>query len=169
MGTDKAFLEIDGVPMARRVADALADAGCSTVYAVGGDSTRLRRLGFVTLADQFPGEGPLGGIVTALHLAISPTDVVVVAACDMPSLDGATLQHLLAELGDADIAMAHSDRLEPLCSCWRGTVLDHLRSEFEHGVRAVRDAVAQLDVVLVQVATDAISNLNTPADLPLPR
>ena len=51
MGTDKAFIEIDGVPMARRVASALADAGCESIYAVGGDSIRLRRLGFVTLAD----------------------------------------------------------------------------------------------------------------------
>jgi molybdenum cofactor guanylyltransferase len=169
MGTDKALIEIDGIPMARRVAGALADAGCTTTYAVGGDSTALRRLGFVTLSDQFPGEGPLGGIVTALHLAVAPTDVVVVAACDMPRLDGATLLRLIAELGVADVAMAHSDRLEPLCSCWRASALEHLRSEFEHGVRAVRDAVAKLVVAQVQVDDDVISNLNTPADLPVPR
>jgi molybdopterin-guanine dinucleotide biosynthesis protein A len=166
MGTDKAFIEIDGVPMARRVANALTAAGCESVYAVGGDSVRLRRLGFVTLADQYPGEGPLGGIVTALHLAVDPGSMVVVAACDMPSLDGDTLALLVSSLGDADVVMAHSDRLEPLCSCWRGDVLDHLRSEFEHGTRAVHDAVATLEVVQVQVEASVISNLNTPGDLP---
>jgi molybdopterin-guanine dinucleotide biosynthesis protein A len=166
MGTDKAFIEIDGVPMVRRAASALAKAGCATIYAVGGDSVRLRRLGFVTLADQYPGEGPLGGIVTALHLAIDPGATVLVTACDMPSLDGDTLAMLASSLGDADVVMAHSDRLEPLCSCWRGEVLDHLRSEFEHGTRAVHEAVASLRLAQVQVDAAVISNLNTPDDLP---
>ena len=30
MGTDKAFVEVDGVPMARRVADALVRSGAAT-------------------------------------------------------------------------------------------------------------------------------------------
>jgi molybdopterin-guanine dinucleotide biosynthesis protein A len=165
MGTDKAFVEIDGVPMARHVANALTAAGCDAVYAVGGNSTGLRRLGFVTLADQYPGEGPLGGIVTALHLAVDPRSFVLVAACDMPMLDDVTLTRLMQAIGDADVAMACSDRLEPLCSCWRAGCVEHLRDEFEHGVRAVHEAIADLRVVEVAVSRDVVSNLNTPDDV----
>ena len=36
MGRDKASLEIDGRPMAARVADALLEAGAAEVFCVGG-------------------------------------------------------------------------------------------------------------------------------------
>ncbi|HEX2785027.1 MAG TPA: NTP transferase domain-containing protein, partial [Ilumatobacteraceae bacterium] len=53
MGVDKATLRIQGVAMARRVADVLLAAGCALVIAVGGDSVELRRLGLDGVADEF--------------------------------------------------------------------------------------------------------------------
>ncbi|MET0580139.1 MAG: NTP transferase domain-containing protein, partial [Ilumatobacteraceae bacterium] len=66
MGTDKAFVEVDGVPMAERVAAALSGGGCSPVSYVGGDVALLARFGRTVHADRFPGAGPLGGVLTAL-------------------------------------------------------------------------------------------------------
>ena len=66
MGVDKAAVEVDGTPMARRVGDVLAAAGCSPVIAIGGDPTALGHLGLDVVDDGFPGQGPLGGILTAL-------------------------------------------------------------------------------------------------------
>ena len=40
MGTDKALVEVDGVPMAERVAGALHAGGCAPVVFVGGDGAR---------------------------------------------------------------------------------------------------------------------------------
>ena len=37
MGTDKAFVEVGGQPMAERVAAALEEAGCAPVVFVGGE------------------------------------------------------------------------------------------------------------------------------------
>ena len=45
MGTDKAFVEVDGVAMAERVATALVAGGCEPVVLVGGDHVLLARLG----------------------------------------------------------------------------------------------------------------------------
>ena len=66
MGRDKALLEIEGIPMARRVAEVMRLAGCIPVFAVG--PARLAA-GLDVVSDDHPGEGPLGGILTALRAA----------------------------------------------------------------------------------------------------
>ena len=114
MGVDKATMPVDGVAMARRVADALAAAGCSPVSAIGGDPAELGRLGLELIVDRYPGDGPLGGILTALAVQ-APAAVV---ACDLPGLRAATVTSLLDALGDHDAAIAFSDRAEPLCAVW---------------------------------------------------
>lgn len=81
MGRDKALVEVDGVPLARRVADVLVAARCDRVVAVGGDGPALEALGLHVVADRWPGEGPLGGLATALA-ACAVGDVLVLAPCD---------------------------------------------------------------------------------------
>src|SRR5687768_5401850 len=85
MGADKALVEGDGLAMARRAADALWAAGATEVMAVGGDAQALGRLSLEVVRDLHPGEGPLGGILTAL--AATDEDVVVVLACDLVAAD----------------------------------------------------------------------------------
>ncbi|HEU5454982.1 MAG TPA: NTP transferase domain-containing protein, partial [Nocardioides sp.] len=88
MGTDKALLEVDGIPLARRVANALRAAGADPVVAVGGDLEALGALGLHAEPDLHPGEGPLGAILTAL--AATTEAVVVGRACDLPAADADT-------------------------------------------------------------------------------
>src|SRR5690606_15244567 len=66
---DKAMVEVDGVPMARRVAHALRAAGATGVVAVGGEREAAEALGLRWRADEVPQEGPVGGIVSAADLA----------------------------------------------------------------------------------------------------
>jgi molybdopterin-guanine dinucleotide biosynthesis protein A len=68
MGRDKAFVVVDGEPMVVRVARALQGAGAAEVVAVGGDEAGLSAVGLAHLPDDHPGEGPLGGVLTALRL-----------------------------------------------------------------------------------------------------
>ncbi len=161
MGRDKATVPVGGVAMARRIADVLLAAGCSSVATVGGDPVALAVLGVEHLADDHPGEGPLGGILTALRLG-SP---VVVVACDLPRLTAATVTRLIAGLGDHDVAMADTGRLEPLCAIWTAPATPVLRTRFEAGERAVHRAIEGLDVTLIAAAADDLRNVNTPDDL----
>ncbi len=161
MGVDKAAFEVDGVPMARGVADVLAAAGCVPVIAVGGDVAALGRLGLDVVDDQFPGEGPLGGIVTALSVG-APAAVV---ACDLPNLRPATMTALIAALGDHDAAVAFSDRAEPLCAVWAASAEAVLRRRFESGERAVHRVLVGLDIAWVAVVAADLRNVNTPGDL----
>jgi molybdopterin-guanine dinucleotide biosynthesis protein A len=162
MARDKALVVIDGTAMAARVAAALTEGGCDPVVMIGGDQPALAALGLVVVDDRWPGEGPLGGIITALQYFDAPT---VVAACDLPWLDPSVVRALRAAAG-ADVAVATTDRDEPLCACWMPTALPELRRRFGEGERAVHRTLLSLNVCRVPVAAAALRNVNSPADLP---
>ncbi|CAN5718203.1 molybdenum cofactor guanylyltransferase [soil metagenome] len=168
MGTDKSILPIDGVPMAERVAQALEAAGCAPVALIGGDPARLADLRRPFIADRWPGQGPLGGVITALH-ASNGTDVVV-AACDLAWLDPATVGQLLAAARSTqptpDAVVALTTRLEPALAWWSATCLPALEAQWARHVRALREAIDALDTVMVvDVDPSALRNVNTPHDV----
>jgi len=167
MGTDKAFVEIDGEPLAIRVAGALERAGATRVVAIGGDVERLRALGLEAHPDRVAGQGPLRGIVTALEVA--DTDVVFVAACDLLAPDEHAMEEVLGALTpDADVAMPRTDRLEPLLAAYRRRCLPHLTGELDSGERAPHRAIEGLAVVQVRLQdANATRDADTPGDLPI--
>jgi molybdenum cofactor guanylyltransferase len=169
MGTDKALLRVGGVAMATRVADALRAVGCTEVVAVGGDPELLEPLGIAVCADLLPGEGPLTGIITSLHLHAGRDDVdVLVAACDLPDLGPDDLRQLVIVADrrrDADVVMAATDRRHPTCALWRDTARGPLHEAFRAGERAVHRAVGGLVVVEASLRADALRNINTLDDL----
>ena len=165
MGRDKAMVPVDGVPMAARVAEAVRQAGAEPVLAVGGDQAALEALGLTWVADRHPGDGPLGGILSAFG-AIGHHDLVVVLATDLPDLDAAVVRALVEGLASHDVAVAGGARAEPLCGVWRVASCEPvLTSAFERGERAVHRAMAPLDRVVVPVPAQHLRNVNHPDDL----
>lgn len=173
MGRDKAFIEVEGMPLVRRVAGALVAGGTQWPVVVGGDRQALEALGFTYLADGWPGEGPLGGIATALGWAGGD---VVVAACDLIGLDAASVAAVVdagddagAELVGAgvDVVVAVTDRLEPLLARWSPTAAPVVVEALDAGERAVHRVLldGRLRVRRVMVDPRAVRNANTPADL----
>ncbi|HRB03243.1 MAG TPA: molybdenum cofactor guanylyltransferase [Ilumatobacteraceae bacterium] len=164
MGRDKALVEVDGVAMVVRVANALRAAGCWPVFAVGGDQAALAALGVRVIADLYPGEGPVGGVITALG-ACDTADVVVVA-CDLPYLTIDTVHALVAASGVAPVTVAVTDRVQPLCALWSREVLAALRVSFDGGERRLMALVDQFETVQVAANPQDLANLNAPGDLP---
>jgi molybdenum cofactor guanylyltransferase len=161
MGRDKAMVAVDGVVMARRMADLLVKAGCADVVAIGGDAPGLAAAGLECLRDRYPGEGPLGGILTALSYGAP----CLVVACDLPQLGSASLIDVVATLGSHDAAMARSDRPEPLCAAWSARAAGSLQRHFDSGERAVHRAIVDLDIAWVTLPAAELRNVNTPDDL----
>lgn len=169
MGTDKAFVEVDGVAMAERVARALVAGGCEPVAFVGGDSVGLGRFGRPAHPDRWPGEGPLGGVLTAL--AAANGDDVVVAACDLPFLDGPTVRQLLRAVAGRggeglDVVVARTERLEPALAWWAAAAAEDIARRWERGVRTLHEVTGALRRVEVAVDGAVLRNVNSPSDLP---
>jgi molybdopterin-guanine dinucleotide biosynthesis protein A len=165
MGRDKALLPFRGRPLAAAVAAAVQEAAGHTILI--GNPSLAAVTGFPALPDEFPGEGPLGGILTALRSTTA--DWNLVCACDMPGLTGAFLSVLFeaAESCDADVLVpvSPSGRLEPLCAVWHRRSLGALESVFAGGIRKVADALAGMRAVRYRVTEIApFQNVNTPED-----
>jgi molybdopterin-guanine dinucleotide biosynthesis protein A len=165
MGTDKALLQFGGRAMAAIARDALVGAGAADVLAVGGDAAALTALGLRAVPDRWPGEGPLGGVIVAMHEARH--DVVVVLACDLPRIEAAAVTALVHGLGDADAAVPAVDgRPQVLVAAYRRACVGALEQARAEGVRRLRDAVGRLRVADVALADPGwVRNVNQPADL----
>ena len=164
MGRDKAFVVVDGVAMATRVAAALRLAGCHPVFAVGGDQRALEAMGIEFVADLHPGEGPVGGVITALEACAAPT--VVVVACDLPYLTAGTVSALVEAAAEVQAVVAATDRMQPMCARWSQSALDVLRREFDAGERRLLAVLDQLETRQIPANPQDLANVNTPDDLP---
>lgn len=170
MGRTKALVDVDGAPMAQWVIAALRGVGCVEVTAIGGDPDELSALDAAVIPDDHPGEGPLGGIATALRIHGShPGGDVLVVACDLPFLGPDDLDRLVtagaADL-DADAIVARTNRREPGCALWRPSSRAVVRSAFGDGERAVHRVLDALRVVEVDLPVSSLRNINAPGDLP---
>jgi molybdenum cofactor guanylyltransferase len=160
MGVDKATIPVEGVAMAARVAAALRSAGATEVVMVGSPVEGER-----AVPDDHPGEGPLGGVLTAL--AWSGPEGVVVAPCDLvaPSPSAFTaLADALEGHRDALVAVAGLD--EPLPIALRPAAIEALQRAFAGGERSLRRALAGLDPVVVALGPTAVADADTPDELP---
>ena len=174
MGRDKALLEVGGRPLALTVASTLRAAGARRVLAVGGDAAGLAALGIEVVPDLHPGEGPLGGLVTAL--AAARAEVVVVLACDLPGVDEHSVRSVVQALvADPRLAAAWPVEERPgggvvqhvLHGAWRvPAALDALQVAFEAGERSVVRAAAGLATREVRgIEPSTLRNANRPEDL----
>jgi molybdenum cofactor guanylyltransferase len=166
MGRPKSLIEVAGVTMVRRIAAAMTESGCISVVAIGPAEIAD---GLDRVDDLYPGEGPLGGILTALASAAGAA--VLVLACDLPSIDAPSLAKLIDASGrGADVVAARSStpagRLEPLCALWQPVAAATLGAAFDGGERAVHRAMAGLTVIEVSLDDRVLTNVNAPEDLP---
>ena len=145
----------------------------SAVIVVGGDAPRLEELGLPQIADEFPGEGPLGGIISALgHFASTeePVDAVVILACDLVSPSDAAVRSVAAAMDDpaVDVVLpVVDDHAQWLHAAWRIRTLDSLSADFSSGVRAPRNAVGKLTVQMIRGEDSTwFRDANRPEDLP---
>ncbi len=159
MGRDKARLPFRGGDLVSTVASAVANAA--------GNVTLVGHSELPAIPDRYPGEGPLGGILTALHHTAADWNLVV--ACDMPELSAAFLRELLPRAmgSTADVLLPYGpDGLpQPLCAVYRRRALAALEGHFAHGVRQVTAALEGIAVERFAVAELSLfQNVNTPED-----
>jgi molybdopterin-guanine dinucleotide biosynthesis protein A len=176
MGASKALLEIRGETMLARAVR--LPASLAVRCKVIGPPSLQEHVHVEVAEDAYPGCGPMGGIATALGLAVrhSPSKTWnLILACDMPYLTPEWLHYLIARAiaSESGVVLAADDRgWEPLCAMYRSTAGAAIASALERGVRKVTDGLAGLKVEIVEPAQwkrfdsggRLFKNVNTPED-----
>lgn len=129
------------------------------------------------VVDLFPGQGPLGAIITTLTAAAATRgraqaiDMVVVLAVDVPLVKPATIRRLInavvatdAHLAN-DAAVAFGQRDHWTCLAIRTAALNTLHATFGQGERAVHRAFSLLRVTRIDGSEDEFLNINDRAML----
>lgn len=145
MGTNKALLELGGVPLIVRTAR-LVESASGTKPTIVGSPEIYARLRLRAIRDDWPNAGPLGGVATALRASESKWNLIV--ACDLPYLTKPWLEHLIrrAECSNADVVLPVSDAgAEPLCAMYNKSSESAIWLALDRGVRKVTDGLAGLD------------------------
>jgi molybdopterin-guanine dinucleotide biosynthesis protein A len=162
MGTDKATLIHDGVALAQRGIDALLGAGIERVVVVGGSHD----FGVELIPDRDPGAGPLGAVVTALA-AVAPSDVVILP-CDLPGIDAATVNTLLASAAASQavpvVVGTVGGRPAWPIGVWRQSAAEPLRAAWAAGERSLNRAASPLSIGPVELGARA-ADADEPGDL----
>ena len=155
-GSPKALAQFDGETLADRAWRLLGDA-CDERIAVGKHDDGID-LPFDVLDDGTDVRAPIAGVVAGLRAARN--EVVVVIPVDTPLLTKAAVH----ELADAcrDVAVPASG---PLPGAYRRSALPALERALSAGRLALREAVAELDVAVVDLDAALLANVNTPDDV----
>lgn len=174
MGADKASLvHPDGRPLARRMLDLLEQVGCDSVVISLRHDQELPPAVLISdrvsiVRDPEDGSaGPLVGILAAMRSA--PEADWLVLACDLPRLDGATLQHLIDLRNPDEPFLAYRSEFdglpEPLCAIYSAGALAILESAQAAGFCCPRKVLIQNHGRLLDpVEPGALDNANTPQD-----
>jgi molybdopterin-guanine dinucleotide biosynthesis protein A len=178
-GKDKAIAILGGEKMLWRTCKLLAKSANSVavVCPPGRYEASLSLENLPKLADRWPGEGPLGGILTALHDTKATTNCAwnIIISCDMPFLTHEWIEYLCerARFSAAEVVIPQSGHgLEPLCACWRTSAAAMLQAQFDAGVRKVTEALKPLPLEVLDEkdwkrfdsAGRLFWNMNTQAD-----
>ena len=170
-GSNKALVEVEGVPLIEHVIRVLNNLFDHTVLITNtpGEYTYLR---LPMYQDLVKGLGPLGGIYTALKRISTQAGFFV--ACDMPHLNPDLISHMVGVAKDHDAVVPRVGwKLEALHAFYRKTCLPAVEELITHRQYQV---IRFLDAVSTRYVDEAeirefdpdlrsFFNINRPQDL----
>ncbi|MFW6117901.1 MAG: molybdenum cofactor guanylyltransferase [Chloroflexota bacterium] len=174
LGQSKALQVIDGKTLIQWVIDRLATVSTEIIIATAhGEaipcSSAVRTK---TVADIYPGKGPLTGIYSGL-MASSGSRAIVVG-CDTPFLSVGLLEYMARVCSIFDVVVPRTkNKLEPLCAVYSKNCLIPIRGLLEQDEQRIRKLYSKVKVKYVE--EDEINrfdpehlsffNVNSQADL----
>ncbi len=168
MGTDKAGLPVSseaGCPV-------FFERICRSVrcfpgrYLSENAAQNYRFPGFRAVRDEYPGSGPMGGILTVLGHA--EQDSVLFIACDMPEYPEAEALRIAGlYCGEDALIPVANGKWQPLAAIYSRRMIPVFQEAIRKGEFRIRDAIMKTDFRLAAVPeelTEFYLNINTPGD-----
>ena len=169
---NKAFLEMEGRSFLARSL-AVLEPIFDEIMVIGHDAESYGQYGVPVYPDLRPGNGSLGGILTALTRSSGERTFCV--ACDMPFLSPAVVRRLVERSSEGWQAVLPrlSPGVEPLCAVYSSSlvpVMEELLDRSERRIRLALDEertcyVEEEELRLLDPDLLTFVNINTPADL----
>ena len=176
---DKAFADLAGVPMVRRVAERVGSVTDELVVNCRADQRRRMDDEVaewpqpVTVAvDQEPDQGPMAGIATGLRA--TNAEYAAVVACDMPFVDPDFVDFLFERAASADAAVPRRTDgwYQTTQAVYRtDSMLEACDSALERGegkilapLETLEYAVVDDETVTRHASTETFENVNTRAE-----
>ena len=177
MGRDKRFLQLGGESLVRRVLSVYERLFTDILIVVAEPVQELSGMEHRIVTDLIPHCAALGGLYTGLSLARHPR--IFAAACDMPFLNAAIIEHLLG-YDDGDVVMPKlTTGLQPMHAVYAKTCLPYFKLMMANHNLSIQSVLDNHDLRARLVEEDALKvfdpqlvsflNLNTPADAELAR
>lgn len=174
MQRDKAFLEVEGIPLWRRQLRLLEELEPSEIFISGPAREEWRDQGCTIIPDTRVDAGPLAGLAATLSHCTTP--LLLALAVDLPRMTTFFLRELLTDCtGDETGTVPRlGDCFEPLAATYPRRALALARRDLDANRHALQDFVADC-VAAGFVRPKRIApgeaalffNLNTPEDLQL--
>jgi len=173
MGKNKAFIEIDGVPIIQRI-HTLFKILFSEIIIVTNEVELFQNFEAKIHRDLIPGQGVLGGLYTGIYY--SSFSHAFCVACDMPFLNGSVIRYLIEKMEGYDVVVPRTeDGLHPLHAIYSKKCLDPIRKIIEHNQFKIMDFYPMVKVNIVEetefwtldLARESFLNVNTPEELRL--
>jgi molybdenum cofactor guanylyltransferase len=171
MGKNKAFLSVHGQRIIDRTRDLFVEI-FDEVLLVTNSPLEYLDLNLRMCTDLYPGKGSLGGIFTGLFHASNSH--AFVAACDMPFLNRALIEHLGTFIPGYDIVIPKTDDgLQPLHAIYSQKCLpfmEELMAQNDFKILNFFHKVKKREVPAEEIRSfdpELLSffNINTPEDL----
>ena len=177
MGLDKRFLKLGGETLLRRALSVYERLFTEILVVVAEPIPELSDIGHQIVTDLIPNCATLGGLYTGLSLAHSPR--IFAAACDMPFLNPAVIEHLL-ECCDDDVVMPKlATGLQPMHSVYSKACLPYFQRMMAMNNLSIQAVLENHELQIRLVPEEVLRtfdaqllsflNLNTPEDAELAR
>ncbi len=128
LGRNKALQLVGGKSLIQWVIDRLATVSAEIIIATahGEEIPCSSDVRLTTVADEYPGRGPLAGIYSGLIASPAPRAIVV--GCDTPFLSTGLLEYMTRISPTFDVVIPRiKDRVEPLCAVYSKSCVAPIR------------------------------------------
>jgi len=171
MGENKAFIEIDGVPIIHRIVNLFKELFQETII-VTNQKELFSNFNSKIHTDLIPDKGALGGLYTGVFFANFSNSFCV--ACDMPFINRSLVQYLIKHIEGYDVIVPQTkDGLQPLHAIYSKNCLDPLKNTIEKGKYKIIDfynlvklkVIKEEEFAFLDPLRESFINVNTPEEL----
>ncbi len=168
MGFNKAEATVDGETMLARMIEKLREVTRHIIVSSG--SITYPDLSWPQVPDEFPQQGPLGGIYSALKA--STTHLNLVVACDIPLISVPLLNHIVSKgkenSASITVPVDSNGMHQMLCAVYRRDILPVLKQQVDSNRLKLKALLDLVPVEYIHISSEhplyqehAFTNVNT--------